>query len=94
MASATGSLPAFIARRLLITIPLLVLISLGVFSLIYLIPGDPALTLAGGAHSTPAEVAHIRHQLHLDQPFFKQFFEWLWRALHGPAPRKKRLNDS
>jgi len=72
-----------VGRRLLITIPLLLLISFAVFSLVLLIPGDPAITLAGGTKANLAEIARIRHQLHLDQPFWKQYFEWLNRVLHG-----------
>jgi peptide/nickel transport system permease protein len=78
-----GSLVSFIARRLLITIPLLVLISLGVFSLVFLIPGNPAVTLAGGAHATPAEIAKISRQLHLNEPFLVQYWNWLKGVLHG-----------
>ena len=72
-AGGGGSLPSFIGRRLLITIPLLLLISFAVFSLVLLIPGDPAVTLAGGSKANVAEIARIRHQLHLDQPFWKQY---------------------
>ena len=52
MASSGGSLPTFIARRLLITVLLLFLISLGVYSLILIIPGNPAIALAGGTKAT------------------------------------------
>ena len=78
-----GSLLTFIGRRLLITIPLLVLITLGVFSLVLIIPGDPAQTLAGGAHASPATVARIRAELHLDEPFFVQYWHWLTGVLRG-----------
>jgi peptide/nickel transport system permease protein len=77
------SLLSFVARRLLITIPLLLFISFGVFSLVLLLPGDPAVTLAGGVHATPAQIAHIRQQLHLNQPFWKQYLTWLGHVLHG-----------
>jgi peptide/nickel transport system permease protein len=80
---SSGSLVSFIARRLLITIPLLLLISLGVFSLVFLIPGNPAVTLAGGAHATPAEIAKISRQLHLNEPFLAQYWNWLKGVLHG-----------
>jgi peptide/nickel transport system permease protein len=84
MASGGGnSLPAFVTRRLLITVPLLVLISFAVFSLVLIIPGDPAVTLAGGTRANLVEIANIRHQLHLDQPFWKQYFDWLNHAIHG-----------
>jgi len=84
MASGSGgSLPAFIARRLLITVLLLILISLGVFSLILILPGSPAVALAGGTRATPAEIARITHQLHLNEGFFAQYWRWLSSALHG-----------
>ncbi len=78
-----GSLLSFIGRRLLITIPLLLLISFGVFCLVLIIPGNPALTLAGGTHSNPAEVARITKQLHLNEPFWRQYLRWLNEVLHG-----------
>ena len=78
-----GSLPSFIARRLLITIPLLLLISFAVFSLVFLLPGDPAIAMAGGTKANLGEIAKIRQQLHLNQPFWKQYLEWLNQVLHG-----------
>jgi peptide/nickel transport system permease protein len=78
-----GSLPSFVTRRLLITIPLLLLISLAVFSLVLLLPGDPALALAGGAHAKASTVAQIRRQLHLNQGFFAQYGLWLSHVLRG-----------
>src|ERR1700728_762713 len=83
MASSGGSLPTFIARRLLITVLLLFLISLGVYSLILIIPGNPAIALAGGTKATPAEIAKITAQLHLNEGFFAQYWRWLKAALHG-----------
>src|ERR1700722_15267125 len=84
MASGGGSsLPAFVARRLLITIPLLLLISFAVYSLVLIIPGDPAITLAGGTKANLKQIARIRHQLHLAQPIWRQYLDWLGHALHG-----------
>jgi peptide/nickel transport system permease protein len=84
MASGGGSsLLSFVARRLLITVPLLLLISFAVFSLVLIIPGDPAVTLAGGTKANLGEIARIRHQLHLDQPFWRQYLDWLHQALQG-----------
>jgi peptide/nickel transport system permease protein len=74
---------AFIARRLAAMVPLLILITLGVYALVLLIPGDPARTLAGGIHAEPSEIARVRHQLHLDQPFFAQYWRWVTHALQG-----------
>jgi len=83
MASSGGSLLTFVARRLLIAVLLLFLISLGVFSLILIIPGNPAVALAGGAKATPAEIAKITAQLHLNEGFFAQYWHWLKAALQG-----------
>ncbi|HEX6393278.1 MAG TPA: ABC transporter permease [Acidimicrobiales bacterium] len=76
-------MPAFVGRRLLAMVPLLVLITIGVYALVLLIPGDPARTLAGGLHAQPSEIARIRHELHLDQPFFAQYWRWVTHAVHG-----------
>jgi peptide/nickel transport system permease protein len=74
---------AFVGRRLAAMVPLLILITLGVYALVLLIPGDPARTLAGGLHAQPSEIARIRHQLHLDQPFLSQYWTWVTHAVHG-----------
>jgi peptide/nickel transport system permease protein len=92
--SAGGSLLSFIGRRLLITIPLLLLISFGVFSLVLLLPGNPALALAGGIHSSPAEVARITRQLHLNEPFWRQYLRWLDQVLHGNLGQSLFLHQS
>jgi peptide/nickel transport system permease protein len=78
-----GSLLTFVGRRLLITILLLFLITVGVYSLILIIPGNPAIALAGGTKATPAEIAKITNQLHLNEGFFAQYWNWLRAALHG-----------
>jgi peptide/nickel transport system permease protein len=95
MASGSGgSLPSFIARRLLISILLLFLISLGIFSLILILPGNPAISLAGGTKATPAEIAKITAQLHLNQGFFTQYWRWLSGAVHGNLGQSLFQNGS
>ncbi|HLG67130.1 MAG TPA: ABC transporter permease [Acidimicrobiales bacterium] len=71
-----------ILRRLLTLLPVLLLVSFGVFMLIALVPGDAAVTLAGGQNATPAQIAHVRQQLHLNDPLLVQYARWLWGALH------------
>jgi peptide/nickel transport system permease protein len=73
----------FIVRRLVAMVPLLVLITFGVYALVLLIPGDPARTLAGGLNAQPAEIARIRHQLHLDEPFLAQYWGWVTQVVRG-----------
>lgn len=94
MGSSGGSLATFIARRLLIMVPLLIIISFAVFSLVLIIPGDPAQTLAGGARASPATVERIRHLLHLDQPFLAQYWRWLSGVLHGQLGNSLFKNQS
>jgi peptide/nickel transport system permease protein len=73
---------SYVVRRVLATIPVMGVVALFVFSLLYLSPGDPALII-GGDTATPEDIARIRATLGLDQPFHVQFFGWLWRLLHG-----------
>jgi peptide/nickel transport system permease protein len=72
----------FIVRRLLIAVPTLLLITLMVFSLQLLLPGDPALALAGEERD-PAVIEAIREQYHLNDPIPVQYAHWLANALHG-----------
>ncbi len=72
----------FIVRRLLSAIPVLLLVSVGIFSLTYLIPGDAATTLAGDA-ATPARIAELRAELGLDRPVVSQYLSWLSGVLQG-----------
>ncbi|MGH7210954.1 MAG: ABC transporter permease, partial [Acetobacteraceae bacterium] len=73
---------AYAVRRILATIPVMGVVALFVFSLLYIAPGDPAAIIAGD-QATPADIARIRVSLGLDRPFLVRFGEWLWRILHG-----------
>jgi peptide/nickel transport system permease protein len=73
---------AYSARRIMATIPVMLVVALCVFSLLYLAPGDPAAIIAGD-QATPADVERIRASLGLDRPFLVRFGEWLWQILHG-----------
>jgi peptide/nickel transport system permease protein len=73
---------SYILRRLVSLIPVLLGISLVVFFLIRLIPGDPAATLLG-SHATPQAVAALRAQLGLDQPLWSQYLTFMGRLLQG-----------
>src|SRR3984885_6122204 len=73
---------AYVARRILTTIPVMLVVALFVFSLLYIAPGDPAAIIAGD-QATPADVERIRASLGLDRPFLVRFGEWLWQILHG-----------
>jgi peptide/nickel transport system permease protein len=72
----------YLARRLLMTIPTLLLVAIGVFTLVRLIPGDPVQVMLGDS-ADPAQIAQMRAQLGLDQPIPLQFVHWLARLLTG-----------
>jgi peptide/nickel transport system permease protein len=70
-----------ILRRIGLLIPTLLITSFAIFSLQQLLPGDPAVTLAGGIDSTPERVAQIREQFGLNDPYFVQYGHWLRGAV-------------
>ncbi|MGF9905609.1 ABC transporter permease [Brevibacillus porteri] len=72
----------FIVRRLLLTIPILLLVSIMTFSLIHMIPGDPARVILG-EEATPEAYAALRTELGLDQPIVMQYFSWLGKVVTG-----------
>jgi peptide/nickel transport system permease protein len=72
----------YVARRILATVPVMAVVALFVFSLLYIAPGDPAAVIAGD-QATPADVERIRASLGLDRPFLIRFGEWVWQILHG-----------
>ena len=72
----------YVIRRVLATIPVMAIVALFVFSLLYIAPGDPAAIIAGD-QATPADVERIRESLGLNRPFLIRFGEWAWQILHG-----------
>ena len=76
----------YVVRRILATIPVMVVVALFVFSLLFIAPGDPAAVIAGD-QATPEQVERIRESLGLDRPFLVQFSEWGWRLLHADLGR-------
>jgi peptide/nickel transport system permease protein len=81
----------YIVRRLLLTVPVLFGISVIVFLVISLIPGDPATAILG-AYATPENVARINVELGLDKPLPVQFLTWLGGVLEGDLGRSYSLN--
>jgi peptide/nickel transport system permease protein len=73
---------AYIVRRLLLLVPVLLGVSLGSFGLLQLVPGDPALILAG-QEATEEVLAQIRHEYGLDRPLPIQFLVYLRNAVRG-----------
>ena len=73
---------SYALRRLAATIPVMGVVALFVFSLLYLSPGDPAAVIAGDI-ATAEDIAKIRAKLGLDEPYFVRFGTWLWALAHG-----------
>ncbi len=73
---------AYIAQRLLATIPVLAIVAVIVFTLIRLVPGDPAAVIAGNM-ATSEDIQRIRQELGLERPFFTQFLIWLQGLAQG-----------
>lgn len=74
----------YLYRRLLISIPVLALVGLGVFSLLRILPGDAVLTLVGESGLLSDEATEtIRHDLGLDQSFVPAFFSWVGGIFTG-----------
>jgi peptide/nickel transport system permease protein len=73
---------AFLIRRLLLTLPILFIVSVVCFSLINLIPGDPA-TVILGPEATEQAKEQMRERLGLDKPIVVQYVDWLGGVLHG-----------
>src|SRR5690349_16344106 len=72
----------FLARRVLQAIPVLFGVSLAVFLMVHLIPGDPAALIAG-ADASRSDVETVRRSLGLDQPLALQYVAFIGKALSG-----------
>jgi peptide/nickel transport system permease protein len=74
--------PVYAARRLLLAVPLLLGMSVLVFGLMRVIPGDPAVTVLG-YKATPDAVRALRQAFHLDEPLLQQYLRWLGGLARG-----------
>ncbi|HKB79124.1 MAG TPA: nickel ABC transporter permease [Thermoanaerobaculia bacterium] len=83
----------YIIRRFLQMIPITLGILTLVFSLIHLIPGDPALQIAG-ENARPEDVAAVRKALGLDKPLWTQYVDYLGNVAHGDFGRSFSTNES
>jgi peptide/nickel transport system permease protein len=84
---------AYIVRRLLATIPVMLLVAIIVFLLVHLTPGDPASVIAGD-NATSDQIALIRASLGLDEPLWRQFAIWIVRVLQGDLGRSLFWNQT
>lgn len=72
----------YILRRLLASVPVVLLVGIITFSLLHIAPGDPAVLMAGD-EATPEDVEKMRQALGFDKPFMVQFGLWIGRLLRG-----------
>jgi len=84
---------AFLTQRLLQIIPTLIIVSMLIFGLQQLLPGDPALIMAGEERD-PKVLAEIREQYKLDQPIPVQYLYWVKGVLTGNLGESMRLKSS
>jgi peptide/nickel transport system permease protein len=82
-------MPAFLTGRLLQAIPVLFGVSLAVFLMVHLIPGDPAALIAGN-EATRADVENVRQSLGLDRPLPVQYVSFVGKALTGDLGKSFR----
>jgi len=83
---------AYLVRRIATILPTLLFASILIFGLQQLLPGDPAMVLAGEERD-PAVIAHLRETMHLDQPFPVRYLFWLRGVLHGDLGESLRMQQ-
>ncbi|HSZ41473.1 MAG TPA: ABC transporter permease [Trebonia sp.] len=76
-------MPAFIARRLVAAVPVMLGITFVAFILIHLVPGSPAKVILYGSQATPQQIANLTSQLGLNQPLWEQYGRFLGNLLRG-----------
>jgi len=83
----------YTARRILFGAAVLLGTSLITFAIAFMVPADPAVAMAG-AKADPHTLSMIRHQLHLDEPIYIQYGDYLKRAIHGDLGRSYIRRES
>src|SRR5687767_6125468 len=81
------SMLAFVIRRLLTFIPMLLFLAFAAFVLSYYGPGDPIRLIMGENWTSDEVYQSLRHQYGLDRPLLVQFGDYLWHALQGDLGR-------
>ena len=80
----------FLVRRIATIIPTLIFVSMLIFGLQQLLPGDPAIVLAGEDRD-PSVVAYLRQKMHLDEPLPMRYLFWINGVLHGDLGESMRM---
>jgi peptide/nickel transport system permease protein len=84
----------YVLRRLVSMVPVLFIVSLISFALLYILPGDPALAMLGENAGTQETYRSLRRELGLDDPLIVQYGRWLWRTVQGDLGRSIRTRES
>jgi peptide/nickel transport system permease protein len=82
----------FLIRRLLQAIPTLILVTIAVFLMLHLAPGDPAQVFLGDQRSTPEMLERVREDMGLNRPLHVQYFDYMANALRGDLGRSLQTN--
>jgi ABC-type dipeptide/oligopeptide/nickel transport system permease component len=82
---------AFLARRILVLIPILVGVSFLVFGALYIIPGDAIDSMLAETGASAADIARLKHEFGFDQPFLVQYGSFVSRAVRGDFGQSLRL---
>src|SRR5713226_7138154 len=84
----------YILRRVLSMLPVVAIVSVIAFALLYVLPGDPAVAILGDSAGNRETYLALRHDLGLDQPLYAQYMSWLGRVLQGDLGRSIRTNEA
>ncbi|CDZ28073.1 ABC transporter permease [Neorhizobium galegae] len=85
--------PGMVAQRLMQLVPVMIVATFVVFSLVYMMPGDPAMMIAGD-YATAERIAEIRQFYGFDRPMLVQYFFWLGNAVQGDLGHSLFSNES
>lgn len=84
----------YVLRRLVSMVPVLFIVSLISFGLLYVLPGDPAIAILGENIGTQETYRDLRRELGLDRPIWLQYFGWLERVVQGDLGKSIRTGES
>src|SRR5437016_1316570 len=74
--------------------PVLLIVSMIAFALLYVLPGDPAVAILGESAGNQQTYQALRHDLGLDRPVYVQYVDWLGRVLQGDFGQSIRTHES
>lgn len=83
----------YILRRIVSMVPVLFVVSLISFGLLYVLPGDPAIAILGENAGTSDTYNALRRDLGLDDPLIVQYGRWLWRTVQGDLGKSIRTGE-